>query len=749
MSLIFFILFTVSNLSSFPSRSIFPGQDTFTSELYRADSLNMKIIGMWNFGSPLAIYTSNDYLYLGSGGSVIIFDVSDTTNPQKIGHISFPGRYVRGIYVLDTLMFVGDGEKGFRIAKISNPVYPEEIGSYESYFSTAVFVKNNLAYVLELSTDSVTIGELVIYDVSDPQEPNILGEDALPEPHIADIIVKDKYAYVANGQGGLRIIDVSDSKNPFEISYYIPPANAYVRSISICCDTLLLLGVDGLSHNGGLWVINITDPYNPCSLGCDTSFSEGCDVSYYSHFSYVSTVSEGIKIIDFIDPSNPYVIGEFLPPSYLWNAVNTNIGPYVYAGEWRSNGLRTIDVSDSTQPVTIDYDLIPDQSMDVSVQGNYAYIANLASGIYILDISEPSNPNEISHYDTPGLSCSIIVKDSIAYIADSSSIILLNIKDPFYPEKISELSLVCDGHGLALNFPYLYVTSTKNHQFVIVDVNNAQNPVITDSCYLDSALPTSICYKDSLAFVSAPWKGMAVINTADVYNPILITYLTLLGYPVGIAYTENYLYAADFETNFINIINISDPTNPFLEDLFYTIRDYPFALSISDSFLYVSLQGYGIEVLNISSPLLPQSIGHYCGAPLGIPRGITFANGLAYLTADNGIFIFEYTGGAGEKEEASRSSSKANISFKCYPSTFSKKVSIEINTEKKESIKLQIYDIAGRKIKDIFTGRIKGKKLFFWHGLNNKGREVSSGIYFLGIESRIGNYHKKLVFIGK
>jgi len=46
----------------------------------------MDLIGMWNYGYPLAIYTRGNYLYLGSGGCAIIYDVSDTTNPEKIGN---------------------------------------------------------------------------------------------------------------------------------------------------------------------------------------------------------------------------------------------------------------------------------------------------------------------------------------------------------------------------------------------------------------------------------------------------------------------------------------------------------------------------------------------------------------------------------------------------------------------------------------------------------------------------------------
>jgi len=746
----FFLLIFFGYLQSSSSSSLILAKNKIRNNIDWVDSLNMNLTGMWNFGYPFAVYAKDNYLYLGSGGSVVIFDISDTTNPQQIADISFPGSFVQGIYIRATLMFVADGEKGLRIVDISDPLYPLEIGAYDGPWVQGVFAKNNLVYATE-NTDNF---HLAIYSVSDPQSPYILGQCILPTASAPEIIVSGEYAYVANESGGLRILNVSDSTNPFEVSHLIPPGDVY--SLSIYCDSFLLLSTKSCIGNGGLWVVNIKNPYNPYTIGCDTSlFWGGRDVSYFSHFAYVSTGFEGIKIMDILDPTSPYIIGDFLPPCFLLNHTHTNIGAYIYAGEWGTkeglgNALRTIDASNPSLPVSIDYDAIPDRSIDVALQGNYAYVANFYSGIYTLDVSNPSSPHEVSHYDTKGRSNSIVIKDSIAYIADSASILLLNISNPYNPVRICELPLICDGYGLELNYPYLYVTSEGQHYFAIVNVSNPNNPFVTGICNLDPYYPTYICYKDSFAFVSASYN-LAVINIADVYNPTLLTYLPFpgYGYARGIAYQGDYLYVADFENNAVNIVDISNPTTPVLIDTFHTIMHAPFALTISDSLLYIALQLYGIEVFDIASPLSPQSVGHYCGSPLSTPLGITFANGFAYLAADNGIYIFQYTGSTGKKEELVGNKSNTNISFKCYPSTFSKKVSIEINTEKKDSIKLQIYDIAGRKIKDIFTGKIKGKRLFFWYGLNNEGRKVSSGIYFLEIESRRGNYHKKLVFIGK
>ena len=194
LSFIFLLHFSfiISQPTSFlPSIS---AENISMNTINRSDSLNMNLVGMWNYGYPFAIHTSNDYLYLGSGGGIIIYDISDTINPEQIGNILFPGAYVRGIYISDSLMFVADQERGLRIANISDPYNPFEIGSYDSSWTHAVFVQANLAYTTEVS-------DMVIYDISNPEQPTLLSKHTMPKPHGVDVIVKDEYAYVADGQG--------------------------------------------------------------------------------------------------------------------------------------------------------------------------------------------------------------------------------------------------------------------------------------------------------------------------------------------------------------------------------------------------------------------------------------------------------------------------------------------------------------------------------------------------------------------
>ena len=63
---------------------------------------------------------------------------------------------------------------------------------------------------------------LSILDVSDKNNPYRTGYIVFRE-RPRDIEVRDNYAYVANGNDGLRIVDVSDAYNPIEVGSCMTP----------------------------------------------------------------------------------------------------------------------------------------------------------------------------------------------------------------------------------------------------------------------------------------------------------------------------------------------------------------------------------------------------------------------------------------------------------------------------------------------------------------------------------------------
>jgi outer membrane protein assembly factor BamB len=69
-----------------------------------------------------------------------------------------------------------------------------------------------------------------------------------------------------------------------------------------------------------------------------------------------------------------------------------------------------------------------------------------------------------------------------------------------------------------------------------------------------------------------------------------------------------------------------------------------------------------------------------------------------------------------------------------YPNPFTSTITIEINNDESSEYDIGVYDITGRMVKTLFTGKKpKGKLVFEWDGKNSSGAEVPAGLYLVKI----------------
>lgn len=72
-----------------------------------------------------------------------------------------------------------------------------------------------------------------------------------------------------------------------------------------------------------------------------------------------------------------------------------------------------------------------------------------------------------------------------------------------------------------------------------------------------------------------------------------------------------------------------------------------------------------------------------------------------------------------------------NTKIAIFPNPFNARCNFECLVHQNTEMNLNIYDISGRLIKNIFQGKVNpGKKVFSWDGKNKWGNTVASGMYF-------------------
>jgi hypothetical protein len=83
-----------------------------------------------------------------------------------------------------------------------------------------------------------------------------------------------------------------------------------------------------------------------------------------------------------------------------------------------------------------------------------------------------------------------------------------------------------------------------------------------------------------------------------------------------------------------------------------------------------------------------------------------------------------------------------------HPNPFNSKTAIEYSLPEESQVKIAIYNILGQKVKTLLDGtETAGHKRFIWDGENEKGKAVSSGIYFYRMETEEFVHTKKMLFL--
>ena len=75
-----------------------------------------------------------------------------------------------------------------------------------------------------------------------------------------------------------------------------------------------------------------------------------------------------------------------------------------------------------------------------------------------------------------------------------------------------------------------------------------------------------------------------------------------------------------------------------------------------------------------------------------------------------------------------------------YPNPFNPQTTVPINLRQGDSVQLEVYDAAGRRVKTLHQGYLSaGRHEFVWSGRNGQDRPVSSGVYFSRLTDGQGN----------
>ncbi len=261
-------------------------------------------------------------------------------------------------------------DNGLSVVDVTNPAEPLWVGVVETPLKAlGVVFEDDMAYVATgiYSGSDSNQSFVQAFDMGDPTAPIPVWGIQTHYPYALDIV--GDYLYVADGQAGLKIIDITIPTIVGEID------TRGARDVKVSTGYACLAdGIDTLT------IINISDPENP-SFVSNIGVGTAMGVCIQNEYVYMITNNE-LNIFDVSNPYNPIIISQKYLFSYLMGlAVQDD---YVYITEHNTH-FTVYDASDQYDPVQ--YSKLSNLgAIKVDVNGRYAYLACRTFGMAIVKL---------------------------------------------------------------------------------------------------------------------------------------------------------------------------------------------------------------------------------------------------------------------------------------------------------------------------------------------------------------------------
>lgn len=354
----------------------------------------------------------NGLAYVADGESGLqIIDITNPQNPSLVATFHLPG-ISQSVSVSGGIAYAANGEAGLQIINVANPQNSSLLGSYDTPGEgLAVSVANDLACV----ADGGGYG-LKFIDVSEPYNPILLDTFYIGNVTYAQVVGNVAYAVAG---GDILIIDISNPQNISLLGSYATPGQA--KSISILSNLAYI--TDG---EWGLEIVDVSNPQSPVLVGSYNTQGEALSVAITDWVAYVSTViwqisgyySSDLLCIDISNPQNPTI-----RCSYDTSGYARTVAAVGYTAYWTNNvsGLNIVNFPDFASPDLITT-IMPHATSEINqcyVHGNLLYVSDLSwNEISVYDINNPMTPVLNNRYAWNLGSINMCVANNTLYTAN-------------------------------------------------------------------------------------------------------------------------------------------------------------------------------------------------------------------------------------------------------------------------------------------------------------------------------------------
>ncbi len=450
-----------------------------------------------------------------SGSGLKIVDVSNPALPQLRGSQLIDGA-ATNVAILNNRAYVSgySGNNAVTIIDVVNPDSPAVLGYYSGAWTNCLTVANGFVYY----ADSF----LHILDATNPQNIFSKGYYDMGISDSRKIAVVGTLAYIAGGQGGFKILNVSIPSSPvLQTSVVTTPGSA-----------LEVVGAGSLAYAAGgydgLQIIDISNPAVPVRRGSVSlgTFVSATGVALGGGRAFVAAGSAGVKVIDVNNPSAPQLLGTY--PAYFATGVAYSDGLVFAVGDDNTYhpSLFIMNPANPTAPVLRGSLQLGTSGLSagIAVRGSFAYVADDVRGLRIIDISNTSAPQLRGTYDTPGsaLAVTLTADGNYALVADGSindgGLRIIDVRNPDAPALVGSFALGMTVYDVAVANGLAFITA--NSKVIALDLSDPANPIQVG--YYDTpGAPSGLSATNDTISVADSNGGLLILKLKDFRPPVI------------------------------------------------------------------------------------------------------------------------------------------------------------------------------------------------------------------------------------
>jgi len=280
------------------------------------------------------------------------------------------------------------------------------------------------AYATAWRDDHLLLGAgsgnaLLVIDASQPTNPTLVRSHPMPA-NARQVTVNGNWAYVSLGSGlGLQIVNVTNVTTPTTGARV--DLDGFTGQAQVSANWAY-----AATYNGGLGVVEITDPANPVKLPSVSLAAWVRWVARQDNYLYLAA-DNALTVMSLTTPAAPDSVASLTVSGTAYCI--TVAGTWAYVGG--PAGLDIVDISQPTAPqVLSNLDLGDGAIYHIAAQGDSLFAANGNGGLHIIDVANPTQPQSVADRFSPHYFYHTTLRNGLAWASNGDGGLQVLQADP-------------------------------------------------------------------------------------------------------------------------------------------------------------------------------------------------------------------------------------------------------------------------------------------------------------------------------